>query len=78
MDSESSYVMCTTLLLDLDSARWKMLMESTMNLGEPFAFDFYQFNDNITQCIPYLIISYLEEKLKIPWLGISSNEIKCK
>lgn len=44
--------------------------------GEPFALDFYQFNDNITLCIPHLIISYLEEKLKIPWVRYFSNEIK--
>lgn len=29
----------TKLFLDLDSACWKMLMESTMNLGEPSVFD---------------------------------------
>lgn len=55
----------TEFSLDLDSACcWEILMEGTMNLGEPCVLDFYQFNDNIT-VHSIFNFSYLEEKLKI-------------
>lgn len=61
--------------LDLDSACcWEILMEGTMNLGEPCVLDFYQFNDNITvHSIFFLFRRKVKNNLG---LGISSNEIK--
>lgn len=38
MDSESSYANIHSTV-DLDSACWKMLIESTMNLGETSVFN---------------------------------------